>query len=282
MEFRRRTVDDLNEYFASRLRALAAIIALIFPPDFWAPNSYASCFVGVPDDCPDGKVCAKYNKAGDSKCVDTPKAAPIVFDLPFDEYSKVYCTQSGRLSTATHVYQNMLYAIDLASDYKSSSAAVYASAPGKAYVHTGCKNPAGKPEQTKVDACGLGYGNHVFLLHDGGYISIYAHLSDVFVKNGEMVKARQSIGIEGATGQAAHRHLHWDVHKLEGSITDWERVLSQPGWGGYSVPYRFRVKINGTEKIVNSSEIACRWLDQTQAPWTGSYRGLNDRAKVGL
>lgn len=163
----------------------------------------------------------------------------------------------------------MLYAIDLASPYSGAPAKILASASGKAFVHTGCKEPTGKPEQTKVDDCGLGYGNHVYLLHDDGYMSLYVHLKEVYVKQGEMVKARALIGLEGATGAAAHRHLHWDVHKLEGDKKNWEKVLSEPGWGGYSVPFRFRVRINGSEKTVSSAEIACRFLDQSGAPWSG-------------
>lgn len=231
----------------------------------------ASCFVGIPDDCPQGKVCAKYDNKGSTQCFDAPAVAPIIFELPFDIDTKVFCTQSGRISKATHTYRNMLYAIDLASPYSGPAANVYAAAPGKAFVHDGCPSPSGKPEQTKVDNCGLGYGNHVFLLHEDGYVSIYVHFEKIYVKTGEMVKPRQLIGLEGATGQAAHRHLHWDVHKLEGGKKQWEETLSNPGWGGYSVPFKFRVRVNGTEKIVNSSEIACKWLDQTQAPWSGVF-----------
>jgi len=77
----------------------------------------SECVIAIPDDCPGGKVCAKFNEKGDSKCFDVPKHAPLQFDLPFPSNSKVICSQSGRFSSATHVYRNMLYAIDLATPY---------------------------------------------------------------------------------------------------------------------------------------------------------------------
>lgn len=230
-----------------------------------------ACVVAIPDDCPDKMVCAKFNDKGDSKCFDIPAVAPAVFDLPFDLKTKVICAQSGRFSSASHIYRNMLYAIDLATPYDKPASTIRAVADGKAFVHTGCPNPTGQLDQTKTDRCGEGYGNHVRILHTDGYISLYAHLSEVYVKNGELVKKHQRLGLEGATGFAGYRHLHWDIHKMEGPADSWEKQLSHPGWGGYSVPFKFNIQINGTTKVVDSSQIACRWLDMTQPAWTGTY-----------
>jgi hypothetical protein len=72
-----------------------------------APKAYSSCVVAIPDDCPIGKVCAKFNEKGDTKCFGVPQVAPIIFDLPIDNATEVVCAQSGRFSTATHIYRNM-------------------------------------------------------------------------------------------------------------------------------------------------------------------------------
>jgi murein DD-endopeptidase MepM/ murein hydrolase activator NlpD len=247
------------------------LLYIISTSIFFTSKIGANCVVAIPDDCMEGKVCAKFNSKGESKCFEVPKVSTVSFDLPFSKTSKVVCTQSGRFSSATHIYRNMLYAIDLATPYNEPSAVIHASAPGKVYAYSNCQNPTGKPEQTKTDDCGLGYGNHVRILHEDGYISLYAHLAAVYVKTGDTVRRQQKIGMEGATGQAGFRHLHWDVHKLEGSKDSWEAQLSNPGWGGYSVPFLFNVNINGKEKIVDSSKIACRWLDMSQPIWTGTY-----------
>ncbi len=232
-------------------------------------HAHANCMVAIPDDCPVGKVCAKYNNAGDTQCFDVPAHAPIEFSLPFDAQTSVVCAQSGRFSAATHTFRNMLYAIDLATPYDRPASTVLAAADGVAYVHGGCADPVGKPEQTKTDGCGLGYGNHVWVLHEKGYASLYAHLSGIRVKTGERVRRHQPLGTEGATGQAAYRHLHWDVHLFTGGPEDWAKTLSKPGWGGVSVPYRFTTKVNGFAKVVDSSAIACRWLDMKQPLWSG-------------
>jgi hypothetical protein len=159
-------------------------------------EAHGSCVVAIPDDCPIEQVCAKFNEKAESKCFDIPKIAPIIFDLPFDSSSEVICAQSGRFSSATHIYRNMLYAIDLATPYSKPASTVHASEEGKAFIHEGCPDPSGTPDKTKTDSCG------------GGYISLYAHLSKIIVRNGQTVKKQQVLGTEGATGQAAYRHLH--------------------------------------------------------------------------
>jgi murein DD-endopeptidase MepM/ murein hydrolase activator NlpD len=50
------------------------------------------------------------------------------------------------------------------------------------------------------------------VIDDGnGYRSIYAHFSKVVVKRGQIVKAGQLLGYEGATGRASGCHLHYGL-----------------------------------------------------------------------
>ena len=52
----------------------------------------------------------------------------------------------------------------------------------------------------------------VVIIDDGnGYRSIYAHFSKVKVKKGQVVKAGQMLGWEGATGRASGCHLHYGL-----------------------------------------------------------------------
>jgi murein DD-endopeptidase MepM/ murein hydrolase activator NlpD len=149
---------------------------------------------------------------------------------------------------------------------------VRASAAGKAFVYNACPTPEGTPEKAVEDkTCGLGFGNHVRILHQNGYVSFYAHLAKITVKNGQKVKAGQVIGTDGWTGDAGSRALHWGVDKLSGqNIKDWESTLSHPGWGGESVPFNFKVSIAGHRQVLNSKNIKCKWNDMTQAPWRGT------------
>lgn len=230
-----------------------------------------SCEVGNHNSCESGKICAKMDASGKTECIELHPEPEIVFLLPFDKNTEVICTQSPENAKGTHGFSNMLFAIDLTTPYNKPPSTVRASAEGKAFVFSECKTPDGKPEKSLTDSCGLGLGNHIRILHKDGFVSFYVHLEKVLVKTGDLVKAGQPIGIEGWTGLAGHRHLHWDVNKLYGStVEQWEKTLSNPGWGGSSVPYLFKVSIGGKEQVLSSKEVKCLWDDMNQQPWRGT------------
>jgi murein DD-endopeptidase MepM/ murein hydrolase activator NlpD len=54
-------------------------------------------------------------------------------------------------------------------------------------------------------------GMTVVVDHGMGLLSLFAHLSRVNVRNGEMVRRGGVIGAVGATGRATGPHLHWTV-----------------------------------------------------------------------
>lgn len=55
------------------------------------------------------------------------------------------------------------------------------------------------------------WGKVVILEHADGYITVYAHLSEVLVKPGEHVKQGQAIGKVGSTGTSLGNHIHYEV-----------------------------------------------------------------------
>ncbi len=57
----------------------------------------------------------------------------------------------------------------------------------------------------------MGYGYTVDIDHGYGFVSRYAHLSKIQVREGEPVKRGQIIGRVGATGRAVCSHLHYEV-----------------------------------------------------------------------
>jgi murein DD-endopeptidase MepM/ murein hydrolase activator NlpD len=62
------------------------------------------------------------------------------------------------------------------------------------------------------------HGNVIGIDHGQGVLSIFMHLQDINVVDGEMVKAGQKIGTVGATGASTGPHLHWGLYVNEVSV----------------------------------------------------------------
>ncbi len=58
-----------------------------------------------------------------------------------------------------------------------------------------------------------GYGNLVLVRHPNGYVTAYAHASELMVKRGDSIKRGQVIGKSGQTGNVTSPQLHFEVRK---------------------------------------------------------------------
>jgi len=56
-----------------------------------------------------------------------------------------------------------------------------------------------------------GYGNYIIIDHGNGLSTLYAHLSVVSVKAGDIVAKGQRIGAVGSTGMVTGPHLHFEI-----------------------------------------------------------------------
>ena len=57
------------------------------------------------------------------------------------------------------------------------------------------------------------YGNLVLVRHSNGYVTAYAHASEIMVKRDDPVKRGQIIAKSGQTGNVAAPQLHFEIRK---------------------------------------------------------------------
>jgi len=97
-----------------------------------------------------------------------------------------------------------------------------------AHFHTGIDIAAayGSPVMAAADGLvvsvqhtSVGYGNYVIIAHGGGLLTLYGHLADTAVVEGQQVVRGQVIGHEGATGLATGPHVHFEV-RVDGAVVD--------------------------------------------------------------
>ncbi|QIG91886.1 MULTISPECIES: LysM peptidoglycan-binding domain-containing M23 family metallopeptidase [unclassified Bradyrhizobium] len=58
-----------------------------------------------------------------------------------------------------------------------------------------------------------GYGNLVLVRHSNGYVTAYAHASEILVKRGDTIKRGQVIAKSGQSGEAGSPQLHFEIRK---------------------------------------------------------------------
>jgi murein DD-endopeptidase MepM/ murein hydrolase activator NlpD len=58
-----------------------------------------------------------------------------------------------------------------------------------------------------------GYGNLVLIRHSNGFVTAYAHASEIMVKRGDPVKRGQVIAKSGQTGNVTSPQLHFEIRK---------------------------------------------------------------------
>ncbi len=99
-----------------------------------------------------------------------------------------------------------------------------------------------------------GFGNVVIIRHYNGLETVYAHLSKIKVKPGQLISAGDVIGLGGSTGHSTGSHLHFEVRfkgvpvnpKYLISLSDQkllcdELTIKQTKWGLAAFPKDMKV-----------------------------------------
>ena len=58
------------------------------------------------------------------------------------------------------------------------------------------------------------YGNLVLVRHSNGYVTAYAHASEVLVKRGDAIKRGQIIAKSGQSGEVGSPQLHFEIRRF--------------------------------------------------------------------
>lgn len=85
---------------------------------------------------------------------------------------------------------------------------------------------SGLVSKTLTEVQSGGYGNHVEIDHGiiGGHklVTTYSHLTEIYVRQGQMVDGGETVGGAGTTGRSTGVHLHFEV------VSDGQKVNPKP------------------------------------------------------
>jgi len=214
-----------------------------------------------------GSVSGKHENRG----------TPIALHVPFTDGTVTTAGGAGSFySDGGHVDFAGLYQ-GFASDYF----AIDLSAPsGQAVVAA-----ADGTVRTVADLGSAGYGRFIVVGHAGATSTVYAHLTDQVVREGQQVRAGQTIGHVGSTGNSTGPHLHFGLHDGAVSIRP-EPIDGQTPCDGApltsrntltQVPVSVRVTDQPTPSRWYNTDISVSWHIDWGTCGSGSWNQEWDR-----
>ncbi len=135
-----------------------------------------------------------------------------------------------------------------------------------------------------VDYEASGYGNYVVIRHHNGLETIYGHMSKHLVKEDQVVKAGDPIGLGGNTGRSTGSHLHFET-RLCGMALNPALMFDFKNQDVTGDSYMFRAsthdresvqanKVNGVQTSSSSSEVSA------SAPQKSTSKGSSSSSKT--
>jgi len=90
-----------------------------------------------------------------------------------------------------------------------------------------------------------GYGYYLVLRHPNGLETVYGHLSKFLVKENQIIRSGEPIGLGGNTGRSTGSHLHFETRFLGRDINPQE-IIDFDNGAPYKDEYVFHnIKVNG-------------------------------------
>ena len=184
------------------------------------------------------KLGTKLTVPGAKSAAVVPAAAPAVAAAPAAPATKVAAVapdvqQKARLAQATATPEEL--AVETPAKAAEATGALPtfrwpvrgkvitaygAKANGKANDGINLAVPEGTPVKAAEDGVVTysgnelkGYGNLVLVRHANGYVTAYAHASELLVKRGEAIKRGQIIAKSGQSGEVGSPQLHFEIRK---------------------------------------------------------------------
>lgn len=231
----------------------------------------------VPTSTPESSAVPSASPVVTPTPTPTPSPQPVVNPVKLehdvlDNVDKVciYLFPVPNSSEITQEYSAEQKAIDIAA---SSGSPVYAAEDGTvSYVQIW---------DGSYDTTGMmSYGHMVEVRHADGNTTLYAHLSEINVQQGEKVVRGQRIGRVGSTGNATGPHLHFEVITSEGKADPAEYLWTMPGeWiMGYAADTEAGISLTGIGDTGKSVIHFYSLAKETTTTVTGSLGHLPTKA----
>ena len=231
----------------------------------------------VPTSTPESSAVPSASPVVTPTPTPTPSPQPVVNPVKLvhdvlDNVDKVciYLFPVPNSSEITQEYSAEHKAIDIAA---SRGSPVYAAEDGTvSYVQIW---------DGSYDTTGMmSYGHMVEVRHADGNTTLYAHLSEINVQQGEKVVRGQRIGRVGSTGNATGPHLHFEVITSEGKADPAEYLWTMPGeWiMGYAADTEAGISLTGIGDTGKSVIHFYSLAKETTTTVTGSLGHLPTKA----
>ncbi len=73
------------------------------------------------------------------------------------------------------------------------------------------------------------YGKFIEIEHEAGFMTRYAHLSEILVKKGDVIQTGDKIGLTGNTGRSTGPHLHYEILIGKNPVNPYRFLRTQRG-----------------------------------------------------